>query len=154
MSFEPGSPIDSNPVSNIEQPKSGKKKWFIGGCGCLALIAILCIGGGGFLWIQFGKPLMDLMEESKNLVENSPQVQDLLGTPITSGTPAQSTGDDPAVVNFRTPVSGPKGNGTVVMRVRFDGSTWNREELILEFDGEEIDLDPEKEFELNIDEGL
>lgn len=152
MSFEPGSPIDSNPISNIDQPKSGKKKWFIGGCGCLSLIALLCIAGGAFMWISFGKPLVDLMNENQVLVENSLEVQELLGTPITTGAPAQTRGDDPSVIQISTPVSGPKGSGTVQMRVRFN-KTWEREELYLEFEGERIDLDPEKEFELDIDEG-
>ena len=152
MSFEPGSPIDSNPISNIDQPKSGKKKWFIGGCGCLSLIAILCIAGGGLLFIQYGKPLFDLMEETNNLVENSAQVQDLLGTPVELGAPAQSQGDEPGEILISTPVSGPNGSGTVTYRIRFDGK-WIREELNLDFDGERIDLNLEKEFELEIDEG-
>jgi hypothetical protein len=153
MSFEPGSPIDSNPISNIDEPKSGKKKWLIGGCGCLSLIAILCIAGGGLLFIKYGKPVFDLMEETNNLVENSPQVQNVLGAPIELGTPSQSQGDEPGVLLISIPVSGPNGAGTVKYRIRFDGK-WVREELYLEFEGERIDLDLEKEFDLDIDEGL
>ena len=154
MSFEPGSPMDSNPISSIDEPKSGKKKWLIGGCGCFGLIALLCAAGGVFLWIQFGKPLVDLMNENQVLVENSAEVQNLLGTPITTGAPAQSRGDDPSVIQLSTPVSGPKGSGTVQMRFRFDGKTWQREELYLEFDGQRIELEPEKELELEIDDGM
>ncbi len=154
MSFDPGSPVGDNPIASVDQPKSKKKFWLFGGCGCLGLIAIVCIGGSAFVWMQFGKPVMDMINETTALVQNSQQIEDRLGTPVSMGTPEQKQDpNSPGAIDIRIPVEGPNGEGTVVMRIKFDGS-WSREELYLEVDGEKIDLNPEKEFELDIEEGI
>ena len=158
MSFDPSSIGNKSAAVTLDygndKPKSGKKKWLFVGCGCLSFLALLCVGGGTFLYIQYGKPLVDLMTENSVLVQNSQEVKNKIGSPVTVGPPARMPVDDPAAVGLSTPVSGPKGSGNVVMRAKFDGKSWVREELYLEINGERVNLNPEKEFELKIDDGL
>ncbi len=143
------------PLGSVEQPKSGGKKWLIGGCGCLTLLAIVCIGGGAFVWMQVGKPFYDFLNENVVFIQDSEVVQDSLGTPIETGAPqtSSSTENGVASIELRIPASGPKANGTVVLKGKYEEGVWVREDLYLEIEGERIELDPDAAFQLNIDDG-
>ncbi|MFK7768788.1 MAG: hypothetical protein AB8B55_16320 [Mariniblastus sp.] len=147
-----------NPIGNVEKPKSKGKFWLFGGCGCLTLIALVCIGGGAFSWFSFIKPNMDFMVENTTFVTSSEKAKEILGDPITMDMSAQSQEQNGQSLTYKIPVSGPKASGTYVLKVAFNPSTWvmEREEIYLEVDGVQTSLDPDEmfeDFEGGIDDG-
>lgn len=152
MSFEPGSPIADNPIAHLDPPKSGKKKFLIGGCGCLGVLALLCVGGSAFIWIQFGKPMMDFMNENTTFVASSEVAKEALGDPITVGPPTKTEPQGQSVT-MEFPVSGSKGSGIMVLRGSLKDGKWVRDEIYLEVDGNRIELSPDSEFQLDVNDG-
>ncbi len=149
MSFEPGSNVAE---LRLDPPKSGKKKFIFAGCGCLGMLFLLCAGGGGFMWIQFVKPVTDFMGENVAFVQTSEVAKDALGDPVTVGaTPAVTQNGQSIQVEY--PVSGPKASGTMVLKGSLKDGKWDRDEFYLEVDGNRIELNPEQEFSLDIDDG-
>ena len=140
-----------NPVASTEQPKSGKKFWLFGGCGlgCLGLIGLCCVGLIGAGYFYGWKPMQDFQTENINSAIISPEAEEALGTPIETqaGIPEQT---GPQSFTFRVPVSGPKASGTLVIKGTLEGVNWIRDEIYLDVNGEQIDLDPESMFEVEI----
>ena len=142
-----------NPIGSVEPPKSKKKLWIFGGLGCFALILVVCVGGGALVWFTLGKPALDFMNENMALVDTSEVAEELLGSPITRGAPAQQQ-DGTGSVTFSVPVSGPKGSGTLVFKGTYGADGWTRDSINLNVDGIEHDLSGAEEiFNLDIDDG-
>ena len=139
-----------NPIGNVQQPKSKAKFWLFGGCGCLSMIALVCVGGGAFLWFQFGQPMVAFMNENVTLVETSPKAKEILGDPVTvdvSSPPQRSSSS--GNFSFTYPISGPKAKGTYTFKGRMNPETFKFEgtENYIEVDGVKTDLDPDAMFE-------
>lgn len=162
MSVDNDVSFDQNPIAHAQPPKSGGKKWLLGGCGCLAFLGLICLVGGGFAVYQLGlKPLNDFTKQNLTLAKESAQLKETVGEPVEMGTPLQTKGDETGTMNIRTPVSGSKGNGTIVIKTRMESTEngmprWTRQSMVLEFDGQEIELNPDAELvpDLDIDLGF
>lgn len=148
MSFD----ASNNPVGNATEPKSKKKFWIFGGLGCLGLIGLVCLGIGGGVYVYAWKPMVEFQTQSIEEGISSAEAENTLGTPITSGSTAFEQSGPQSIV-FRVAVSGPEKSGTLVFQGKFDGTSWVRESMHLEVDGEEVSLDPDSLFDLQIDEG-
>lgn len=123
---------------------SGKGIFLIG-CGCLSIIALICIGGGGFVYMKVVKPGLDFANECKVLATESPQVKERLGEPIKVVEEVQTQTDNNRMT-LRIPVSGSKASGTVVIVAEVgieSGVDFKRQSMVLEVEGEVIDLDPD-----------
>ncbi len=132
----------------VEPQKSGAGKWLLfGGCGCLLLILVVCGGGGYWIYATFAKPLADAMASTVTLIETSDQVQEKLGEPLEVKMSGQTNQVSNEEMEVDYDVSGPKGSGTVVVRFRLNPQTfeWSREDMSLEFEGEQINIDPDAE---------
>jgi hypothetical protein len=152
--IDPNATVGDNPIASVEPPKSSKKFWLFGGCGCLLILLLICGGVGGFAY-YVGQPLVAIMTETTGFIQTSQVVGDKIGSPVSTGAPAQTQDpNDPGLVRLNIPVDGPNGSGIVVAEIRFDTAnwTWNREALYLEFDGETFDMDPDAELNLEIDD--
>jgi hypothetical protein len=149
MSFEPGSPVAE---VRLDPPKSGKKKFLLGGCGCLGILFLLCAGGGGFVWFTYFKPLADFTNEAVVDVRSSEVANEALGAPVKVGAEPTVKYNN-ASIEFEFPVSGSKASGTMVMKGTSKGGKWIRDALYLEIDGNKVELNPEEEFSLDIDDG-
>ena len=153
MNMDSGSAGEmKNPIAGVEPPKSRKKLWIFGGLGCIGVIGIVCVGGGWAVYYFGVKPMQDFQMQSIGEAVSMPQVEDALGTPISTGTLAPPVQDGKQFV-FRTPLTGPNGEGTLVVKGTFDGMTWTKDETYLEMNGQKIELDTEQLFNLDIDEG-
>jgi hypothetical protein len=126
-------------------PTSGRGRGLLfGGCGCLLVLAIICGVGGYFLYARLFKPTLDFTFEAQMLATESPEVKEILGEPITAGTPDTSTVGERIIL--RIPVKGSKGSGIVVVEGQFifeGGVGIRRISTLLEHDGETTDLDPD-----------
>jgi len=105
---------------NQSSTNSSSKVWKFVGCGCLALFVIGALGFGG-LFYGFFKLLRnnDPYRDSIAAVQGNPAAIAALGEPIKPGifmTGNISFNNDSGSVNFRIPVSGPKGKGTIQVR--------------------------------------
>ena len=155
MSFDKEHQVSGieNPIGNVEPPKSRKKLWIFGGLGCFGLILVVCVGGAVVIWLAFGKPTLDFMNENMVLIDNSEAAVEALGSPITRGAPTQEQ-DGSGSMTFSLPVSGPKAKGTLVFKGTYGAEGWTRDDIYLEVDGEKIDLsDAEDIFNLDINDG-
>jgi hypothetical protein len=132
----------NQPVHSTSAGSTGKGL-LIGGCGCLTVLTVICIGGAIWGYLRYAKPTLDFMNETKVLISESPQVKEILGEPINVGdSEAPSTVGNTMI--FRYPVSGSKGRGTVVVEADVPSATnfeLKRNSMVLEFNGEKIDLD-------------
>jgi hypothetical protein len=142
------------PSMQDEKPKSGALKWILGGCGCLGLLAAICVGGFVFYFGALMQDTISIMNETVALAENSAVVKEALGEPVEiTGGPRQSqNGKD---MTFEVDVTGPNGSGTVYSKatVAPSGRRLESTEMYLEFDGQRFDLNTEDEFNLDV-EGL
>lgn len=145
------------------QPKSGKKFCLLGGCGCLILMLVAAIAiyfvvqrSGVF---QMFTEMQQITAETMALASSSEQVQEAVGSPVKLGQPRQGARtENSAELIF--PVSGPDASGEITVTIRIgqddNGKFFaERESMILNVDGQQIDLDPEKDLipELDIDLG-
>lgn len=145
--------VTVNMGSDDSPPPSGrgKKSWIPGGCGCLALLAVLFIAG----WIWFAvNQYNQLKQEAKSFVEISSVVQQKLGSPVTIEGDRPGNGPD-GMPMFEFDVSGPSGSGTVSATTGVDQKAGGLviTKYVLTFDGEEIDLNQEDDLGIDI-EGL
>lgn len=151
-----------NADTNGAQPKSRKKFWLLGGCGCLTFVGLLMAVAVGVIVYQMGiKPLNDFTKQNLTMAKDSPKVQERIGTPITLGQPVHTPGAEPQTFSTRTPISGPDGNGTIVIESKMEPGAngmpgWNRTSMRLEIGDEAIELNPDAEQmpDLDIDLGL
>lgn len=148
MSNDPG--ID-NPIGGISEPKSKKKLWIYGGLGCFGLIGLICIGCVGIGYV-LGKPSYEFINENTAFIQSSAEIQAELGSPITL-TDLKPVPGGPGKIVYRAEVEGPNGSGTCVIEATMDGLTPVRDSIYLEVGDERIDLDPDAELNLNIDDG-
>jgi hypothetical protein len=112
-------PNDPNQL-NSEPKKSSAKKWLLGGCGCLTIIAVV-LGIGAFMAYKSGKGFFgDMMNLAKAAEETmqAPEVIEAFGTPVEqSGTQQQTTStiNGKSVIEITQGLKGPKGEGKLVM---------------------------------------
>lgn len=141
-----------NPTGGIEKPKSKKKLWIFGGLGCFGVIGICCIGIITLVMLFVVRPMQEFQNENVTMATSSPEVEAILGSPVTAGTavPENKGGGE---FTFRAKLTGPDGEGTLVFDARLIGTDWKRESIHLEHDGEKTDLDPESIFDIDIDDG-
>jgi hypothetical protein len=118
---------DSNQL-NPEPKKSSTKKWLLGGCGCLTIIAVV-LGIGTFMAYKSGKGFFgDMMNLAKAAEETmqAPEVIEAFGTPVEqSGTQQQSTSivNGKSVTEITQGLKGPKGEGKLVMTMEQSGGS-------------------------------
>ena len=107
-------------------------KWSTGkkiGCGCaiLFLVAILGIGTltvGVFSLLKSS----DAYQDSLTIVQNSPELQERLGTPIEPGffmTGSINVSNDTGTADITYPVSGPNESGKVRVVAEKDREGWH-----------------------------
>ena len=149
--YEPpvGAGINTPPTKK----SGGALKWILGGCGCLGLLAALCIGGLVYFSVSSTGAVV---QEARTMIEGSSVVKEKLGEPISidSETVGQGGGAEPALI-FDFDVSGPKGSGRAKVTAPFNESTFKFEieESTLEVDGQTFDLNTENDFKMDL-EGL
>lgn len=132
-------------------PKSNKKLWIFGGLGCLGLIGLVCIGCSAMLYFA-ARPTIEFMNENNAIVETSPEVEEILGSPVTIGPPEVDNSSPPKII-FKSSVKGPKGEGTYVLEGKMEGVTPVRTGIYLKVDGDKIDLDPDALFNFEVNDG-
>jgi len=125
--------------------KSSAAKWLLAGCGCLvlcaiiAVVAIVLIFGGVSAMIKKSEPY----KNSVKLLEMNPEVRqeigsvDSFGFPMGSFNESEGTGTG----NFRIPVTGTKGKGSLEVDMRKSGGSWHFERAdFVSSTGRRIDL--------------
>lgn len=146
-----------NPIAGTEPPKSKKKLWIFGGLGCLGLIAICSTGIFAVAMIYFYRPMQEFTNENVATATSLPDVEFVLGAPVTAGPVSRPESDGQGGFIFRTKLTGPDGEGDLVFtgkRGNPIGEPWVRESIYIEVDGKKTDLDTESIFNLEIDEGF
>ena len=105
------------------------------------------------------RPYIEFQQEAIQAAETSPRVAELLGdnprvNPASRSVTQTQEGE---VVKWqeRVEISGDDKSGTLIISATYTPfTTWTRDSMELEVDGETIDLgDPLAEFNLNIDDG-
>lgn len=142
------------PSMQDQKPKSGALKWILGGCGCLGLLAVICVGGVAYYIGPLMQDTIGIMNETTSMAKSSTVVQEALGSPVEiTGGPRQS--QDGNNMTFEVDVTGPNGSGTVYTKATIDTASRRieRTEIYLEFEGQRLDLNIEDEFNLEV-EGL
>lgn len=153
MNMDSGSGGDmKNPIAGVEPPKSRKKLWIFGGLGCFGVIGIGCIGIISLVMIYVYRPMQEFQNENVEMATSSMEVEAILGSPVTAGTTVPENAGAQKFI-FRTPLTGPDGEGTLIFEAKLVGTEWIRESIYLEKDGETTDLDPEAMFNITIDDG-
>ncbi len=120
-------PNESNPL-NPEPKKSSAKKWLLGGCGCLTIIAVV-VGIGIFMAYKSGKGFFgDMMKLAKATEEamQAPEVIEAFGLPVEeSGTQQQTSSsvNGKNLTEITQGLKGPKGEGKLVMTMEQSGDS-------------------------------
>jgi hypothetical protein len=114
-------PLPPSPPPAVPQKSGSGKKWVLFGCGgCLGLIVLCVIAGFVLVNFVFGViKKSDIYETAFKRAQNSSEVQAALGTPIkdgfmVSGSVNINNGEGTGDITF--PISGPKGEATVVAK--------------------------------------
>ena len=121
-------PTDPNQLNPGPPKKSSTKKWLLGGCGCLSIIAIVA-AIGIFMAYKSGKGFFgDMMKLAKASEEamQAPEVIEAFGIPVeTSGTQQNSstTVNGKNVTEITQGLKGPKGEGKLVMTMEQGGGS-------------------------------
>lgn len=154
MSTENQSPIGlDNPIGNLDPPRSKKKFWIFGGLGCFGLLALVCVGGALFIYNAAVRPALEFQSENINSAVAMPEVEQALGAPVTAGPPEQVQSEDQKFT-FRVPLTGSQAEGTLVFGGTMEGiNKWTRDFIYLEVNEQQIDLDVDAMFDLDISEG-
>jgi hypothetical protein len=111
-----------------EPKKSSAKKWLLGGCGCLTIIAVV-LGIGAFMAYKSGKGFFgDMMNLAKAAEETmqAAEVIEAFGTPVEqSGTQQQTTStvNGKSVIEITQGLKGPKGEGKIIMTMEQSGGS-------------------------------
>ena len=117
------------------------------GCGgCLGLVVLgVAFSVGIYFFAMSVIQKTDVYADAFKRVQNSAEIQGALGTPITTGWTFSGsvnyhngTGD----ANFTVPVTGPKGEGTMVVKAdKSSGAAWQYAVLEVRLpDGRKVDL--------------
>ncbi len=141
--------VNANNFDSQPPKKGGALKWILGGCGCLGLLLVLCVGGAFY----YGFSVLDqVRQEARSFVESSSVVQEKLGSPVTIDGETLATGPDGAP-SFRFDVSGPDGRGTVTASSKVDNQAgaFVVSDYVLEVDGEEFDLNAADDFDVGVE---
>jgi hypothetical protein len=126
-----------------------RKKTFLVGCGCPALVLLICAFIAAifllvFTLIKQSQPYQDAVA----LTTNSAAVQAELGTPIQPDFmvwgSVKSQGNNSGYANLTFPIHGPKGTAKVHCVSRLAGGQWNQVEctVTIDQDGKVISLSP------------
>lgn len=121
-----------------EKPKSwiGRNWIWAAPIGCLG--SLLLFGGFIALILMFVFSMMkssDVYKDAFATAQNSVEVQEALGTPITAGlfiTGNINISGDTGIADLRIPISGPSGDGTIILKAHKKSNHWDFE--ILEVD--------------------
>lgn len=151
------------PLAHVEVPKTGNR-WLKIGCGCLGVLGLMCAVGGGLAYYYLGVPLQKMQAtivESIELASVSPKVEAAVGGPVSvSPTPMQmipktSNEGGVPVQEMEYQVTGSEKSAVLVIKIG-QPSPLEFERMGLELrmdDGTVIELDPDAEFDLEIDPG-
>ena len=167
MSFDPNAnnPMaEKSPMGNFEEPKPKKKWWMIAGFGCVGFLVICCGGGGLLFYFTLGKPMAEMqgmIRESQEFARTSQVVADAVGEPVAVADqpneliPKTYVEDGVNMQEIRFAVTGSDAKGDLVLKIAMPSQLkFERDSLTLELeDGTVVDLDPEEEFDLDIDTG-
>lgn len=135
------------PAPGAQPPvkKSGFLKFLvIGGIGCLLVVLLLgggCIGAL-FMGLKASKNHPVYIQSIK-AVQDNPEAQKLLGTPIEGGTPTSfnfSTNTSGQTGSVTYSVTGPNGSGEVKVAGQAAGANWQFATMTLTVNGQTIDL--------------
>ncbi len=136
------------PDAPLPNPPAKKRNMLVWGCGgCLALLVVGGLAVGAFIFfgvvqvIKSSAPYQTALSKA----QNSPEVQEELGTPIKDGfMPSGSVKveNDTGTAEFTIPLSGSKGSGTIHYKATKSGETWTPSELNVKVDadGKVIDI--------------
>lgn len=139
------------PIPPIAPPvpvqRSNPGKWVLVGCGgCLGLIVIgAAFSIGVYFFAMSVIQKTDVYKEAFKRVQDSAEVQNALGTPITAGwtfSGSVNYTNGSGMSNFTVPVTGPKGEGTLTVKAdKSPGTGWQYEVLEVQLpDGRKVDL--------------
>ncbi len=117
-----------NPMSNLpnaafgEMPNQSqsRKTVLLAIVGCGGLMAVLCCGGFVYL-AYFGYNVAfnnQAVIDAKKMTEESAEVRQALGEPITFAVPTQVEQTSQDSIRYQIPASGPKGSATLILRAR------------------------------------
>ena len=111
---------------NARPAPKKSNRWLLFGClGCGGLL-LICggIGAGFFYWAYNLGMNNEGVKMAKSMAENSPEVQAVVGTPITFGMPT-SVEQRNQKIHYEIPMSGPNGSATLIADVRVENGTAN-----------------------------
>lgn len=117
--------------SPLSAPKSGAGKWVLVGCGgCLTLVVLGMLGFAGLFWtVTTAIKSADVYQEAFERAQQSPQVQEALGTPITTGWMFEGSinyVNGAGTAHFTVPLNGPKGEASLVAEAdKKAGEAWH-----------------------------
>jgi len=104
----------------------------------LAAIAVCTVGALAYLslieYIDFSSRRLHVFDQAMAHVNTSPQVQQVLGSPVQVGWPIQESGtlsNKSGQARLLIPVSGPAGKGQVIVWGRSHGGQWTISDLEL-----------------------
>ncbi len=140
-------PFPSSAPPPLPVQKSSAGKWVLIGCGgCLGLIVVSVVSSVILFFFTMNViKKTDVFEDAFKRVQNSAEVQQALGTPIANGwsfSGAVSYANGSGTANFTVPVTGPKGEGTLIVKAeKSPGAAWEYSTLEVQFpDGKKVDL--------------
>ena len=117
------------------------------GCGgCLGLVVLGAVFSVGIYFFAMNViQKTDVHADAFKRVQNSAEVQAALGTPIETGwtfSGSVNYSNDIGDANFTVPVTGPKGEGTMVVKAhKSSGTEWQYAVLEVQLpDGRKVDL--------------
>jgi len=135
------------PASPAPSQTSSGGKWVLIGCGgCLTLVILGVLLLAGFFWTVMGAIKgADVYQVAFERAQQSPQVQEALGTPMTTGWMFEGSinyVNGAGSAHFKVPLSGPKAEGSLVVEADKNASEpWHYSVLEVRVDGREaIDL--------------
>jgi len=130
-----------------DSTEGGGGKWVLIGCGgCLTLVVLGVLLFAGFVWSVMGAiKRADVYQVAFERAQQSPQVQEALGTPVTTGWMFEGSikyANGAGTAHFNVPLSGPKGEGSLVAEAdKKSGEPWQYSVLEVRIEGREaIDL--------------
>lgn len=123
--------------------RSSPLKWLALGCLVLVLLLGGCVAGCGALLFSLIKNV-EPYQHGVELAQRDPRVTAALGTPVEPGffpMGKVETGPDSGSAELAIPLSGPQGEGTLIVVATKSGSEWSYRTLRLELEGgSDIDL--------------